>query len=121
MKLLLGLLPLLLGGGLALAPPPPGDPLRAAYLIGSTRPNCLQGQWQLDRGQPLAAIAVFERCVRRWDDLYSMVQLARLYQHGTAVSADPQRAAAWLAQAQAIDPRQTRYWQQHLNQLSTSP
>lgn len=114
MKALLVTLPLLLGGGLALAPPP-DDPLRAAYLISSQRPNCLQGQWLLDAGNPAAARAVFEQCVARWNDLYSLVQLARLDQHS-----NPAQAAQWLASAAAIDPQQTDYWQQRLTS-PTSP
>lgn len=110
MKLLLALLPVTLGSGLMFAPPP-GDPLRDAYLVSSKRLNCLDGDWQLQSGNPSAAINAYERCVTQWNDIYSMLRLSHLYQYE-----QPARAADLLARAEQLDAAQAAYWRQRLAQ-----
>lgn len=108
MKLLLALLPVTLGSGLMFAPPP-GDPLRDAYLVSSKRLNCLEGDWQLQRSNRHAAISAYERCAAKWNDIYSMLRLSHLYRDD-----QPARAADLLARAEQLDAAQTAYWVQRL-------
>ncbi|MBD9481542.1 hypothetical protein IB229_01040 [Pseudomonas sp. PDM14] len=108
MKLLLALLPVSLGSGLMFAPPP-GDPLRDAYLVSSKRLNCLDGDWQLQRGNSPAAISAYEQCVAKWNDIYSMLRLSHLYRDD-----QPARAADLLVRAEQLDAAQAAYWRQRL-------
>ncbi|WP_437880375.1 hypothetical protein [Pseudomonas sp. LRF_L74] len=113
MKLLAVVLPLTLGSGLGgslVLAPQTSDPLRSAYLVSSLRVPCLSGERYLNNGDSQAAATVFEDCVKRWDDIYSMLQLARLYQ-----DSQPRRASEMLSRAQNQSPAQTAYWQARLS------
>lgn len=45
-----------------------------------------------------AAKAIFEDCVARWNDVYSMISLAQMYESGNGVEQDLAKSAALLKQ-----------------------
>ncbi|MBC9249870.1 hypothetical protein A9179_06230 [Pseudomonas alcaligenes] len=76
MKLLLaGLLPALLGGGVAVSLPPPEQPLRSAYLVSSQRLPCLYARLAAARGEDRQAR--LEDCANAWNDRQAAQLLAR--------------------------------------------
>ena len=47
-------------------------------------------------GDHAAAVAIFEDCIRRWNDVYSMIWLAQLYETGIGVPKDLEQATALM-------------------------
>lgn len=67
-----------------------------AYIDSPKRIKCLYGYVTAKTGNFDAARQIFEDCIRRWDDIYSMISLAQMYESGSGVAKDPERAAALL-------------------------
>lgn len=67
-----------------------------AYIDSPKRIKCLYGYVTAKTGNFDAARKIFEDCVRRWDDIYSMISLAQMYESGSGVDKDLERAAALL-------------------------
>ncbi|WP_181297245.1 tetratricopeptide repeat protein [Pseudomonas sp. Q2-TVG4-2] len=67
-----------------------------AYIDSPKRIKCLYGYVTAKTGNFDAARQIFEDCVRRWDDIYSMISLAQMYESGSGVDKDLERAAALL-------------------------
>lgn len=70
-----------------------------AYLDSSKRIKCLYGYVTAKTGNFSAARTIFEDCVRRWNDVYSMIWLAQMYESGSGVPKDLTHAAALLERA----------------------
>jgi TPR repeat protein len=67
-----------------------------AYIDSPKRIKCLYGYVTAKTGNFDAAKQIFEDCVRRWEDIYSMISLAQMYESGSGVDKDLERAATLL-------------------------
>ena len=67
-----------------------------AYVHSNKRIKCLYGYAADKTGDHAAAVAIFEDCIRRWNDVYSMIWLAQLYETGVGVPLDMERATALM-------------------------
>jgi hypothetical protein len=74
-KLALGLLPALLGGGVACSLPPPQEPLRSAYTVSAQRLPCLYARLAAQRGEDVRQR--LGECASRWHDRAAAQLLAR--------------------------------------------
>ena len=63
-----------------------------AYVHSDKRIKCLYGYAADKTGDHAAAVAIFEDCIRRWNDVYSMIWLAQLYETGVGVPKDLEQA-----------------------------
>lgn len=76
-----------------------------SFIASDKRIKCLYGYAADKTGDHAAAIAIFEDCIRRWNDVYSMIWLAQIYDTGVGAPRDPARATALLRQgAETDDP-----------------
>lgn len=88
---------LLFAAAAAQAGEPSGNDLSYdAYIDSDKRIKCLYGYAADKTGDHQAAVAIFEDCVRRWNDVYSMIWLSLLYETGVGVPKDLERATALL-------------------------
>jgi len=69
-----------------------------AYVDSPKRIKCLYGYVTAKTGNFDAAKAIFEDCVARWNDVYSLISLAQMYESGSGVERDLGKAAALLKQ-----------------------
>ena len=69
-----------------------------AYVDSPKRIKCLYGYVTAKTGNFDAARAIFEDCVARWNDVYSLISLAQMYESGNGVEKDLSKAAALLKQ-----------------------
>ncbi|MGV2871196.1 tetratricopeptide repeat protein [Colwellia sp. E150_009] len=53
-----------------------------AYIDSNKRIKCMYGYVATKTGDHQAAIQIFEDCIERWNDVYSMIWLAELYELG---------------------------------------
>ena len=67
-----------------------------AYVHSDKRIKCLYGYAADKTGDHAAAVAIFEDCIRRWNDVYSMIWLAQLYETGIGVPKDEAQATALM-------------------------
>ena len=67
-----------------------------AYVHSDKRIKCLYGYAADKTGDHAAAVAIFEDCIRRWNDVYSMIWLAQLYETGVGVPKDEAQATALM-------------------------
>lgn len=79
-----------------------------SYIDSPKRIKCLYGYVTAKTGNFDAAKQIFEDCVRRWNDVYSMISLAQMYESGNGVPKDLTQAAALLERA-AGQPDQASY------------
>ncbi|KAB8062385.1 sel1 repeat family protein [Janthinobacterium sp. FT14W] len=73
-----------------------GDLSYKAYVRSDKRIKCLYGYAADKTGDHAAAVAIFEDCIRRWNDVYSMIWLAQLYETGVGVPKDLVQATALM-------------------------
>ncbi|WP_304638855.1 tetratricopeptide repeat protein [Pseudomonas sp.] len=85
-----------------------GDLGFQTYLEGSKRIKCLYGYVASKTGNHAAAVKIYEDCIARWDDVYSYINLARLYEEGRGVPKDLRQAAS-LMQRGASQPEKDGY------------
>ncbi|MBK3867199.1 sel1 repeat family protein [Pseudomonas stutzeri] len=69
-----------------------------AYVDSPKRIKCLYGYVTAKTGNFEAAKAIFEDCVKRWNDVYSLISLAQMYESGSGVEKDLGKSAALLRQ-----------------------
>ena len=69
-----------------------------AYIDSPKRIKCLYGYVTAKTGNFDAARAIFEDCVVRWNDVYSLISLAQMYESGNGVEKDLSKSAALLKQ-----------------------
>lgn len=88
-------------GLLSLITPCQGEPLNdngidydtsdlsyASYIRSNKRFKCLYGYAAEKTGDHKAAMLIFEDCIERWNDVYSMIWLAQMYEAGIAIPQD---------------------------------
>lgn len=64
-----------------------------AYIDSPSRLKCLYGYAAEKVGDHAAAIRIFEDCIARWEDVYSMIWLAMMHENGTGLPRDLGKAA----------------------------
>ena len=74
-----------------------------AYVHSDKRIKCLYGYAADKTGDHAAAVAIFEDCIRRWNDVYSMIWLAQLYETGIGVPKDLAQATALMRRGAHTD------------------
>lgn len=74
-----------------------------AYIDSDKRIKCLYGYVADKTGDHAAAIRIFEDCIRRWNDVYSMIWLAQIYETGIGVRQDLSYATALMKRAAELD------------------
>lgn len=62
------------------------------HIESDKRFKCLYGYAASKTGDHASAVRIFEDCIRRWNDVYSMIWLSELYESGLGVPKDPQAA-----------------------------
>ena len=63
-----------------------------AWLSSDNRLKCMYGYFAGKTGDHDSAKIIYEDCIRRWDDVYSMIGLAHIYENGNGVPVDFKRA-----------------------------
>lgn len=63
-----------------------------AQIDSTKRIKCLYGYAASKTGNHDAAVAIFEDCIERWNDVYSMIWLAHLYEDGSGVERDLEKS-----------------------------
>lgn len=74
-----------------------------AYLDSDKRIKCLYGYVAGKTGNHEAAIRIFEDCIQRWNDVYSMIWLAQMYESGSGVQKDQAYATALMKRGAELD------------------
>lgn len=74
----------------------------ASYIHSSKRIKCLYGYAAHKTGDHAAAIEIFTDCIRRWNDVFSMIGLAQLYDSGAGLEQDAAKSAALIKRAAYI-------------------
>lgn len=77
-------------------PAPASDLSYEAYIDSDKRIKCLYGYAADKTGNHDAAIRIFEDCIERWNDVYSMIWLAQIYETGVGVPRDLAYATALM-------------------------
>lgn len=67
-----------------------------AYINSPKRIKCMYGYVTAKTGNYSTARQIFEDCVARWNDVYSMIWLAQMYENGNGVEPDLVKAAELL-------------------------
>ncbi len=67
-----------------------------AYIDSPKRIKCMYGYVTAKTGNFDAARQIFEDCIARWNDVYSMIWLAQMYESGSGVPVDLDKAAALM-------------------------
>ncbi|WP_417778546.1 tetratricopeptide repeat protein [Stutzerimonas xanthomarina] len=67
-----------------------------SYVDSDKRIKCLYGYAAEKTGDHASAIKIFEDCIERWNDVYSMIWLAQMYESGAGVEVDLAKAAALM-------------------------
>lgn len=85
-----------------------------SYIHSTKRIKCLYGYAADKTGDHAAAIVIFEDCIDRWNDVYSMIWLAQIYESGVGAPINIEKATALIKRgAQLHDdtgyPRLARY------------
>jgi len=101
------LLPLLLASSAALAQDI-NELSYEAYIDSDKRIKCLYGYAAEKTGDHQAAVQIFEDCIARWNDVYSMIWLAQMHEAGSGRPVNLQQAAA-LMQRGASQPDDAPY------------
>ncbi len=79
-----------------------------AYIDSPKRIKCMYGYVTAKTGNFDVAKQIFEDCIARWDDVYSMIWLAQMYESGSGVPVDLDKAAA-LMERGANQPDEASY------------
>lgn len=69
-----------------------------SYIHSTKRIKCLYGYAADKTGDHAAAIEIFEDCIQRWNDIYSIIWLAQIYESGVGVKQDFKKSAALIKQ-----------------------
>jgi len=79
-----------------------------AYIDSPKRIKCMYGYVTAKTGNFEVAKQIFEDCIARWNDVYSMIWLAQMYESGSGVPVDLDKAAA-LMERGANQPDEASY------------
>jgi TPR repeat protein len=74
-----------------------------SYIHSDKRIKCLYGYAANKTGDHAAAIALFEDCIRRWNDVFSMIGLAQMYETGIGMPQDAAASTALMRRAAQLD------------------
>ena len=74
-----------------------------AYIDSDKRIKCLYGYAAEKTGDHQAAVRIFEDCIARWNDVYSMIWLAQMHEAGSGIPVNLPKAAE-LMQRGASQP-----------------
>ncbi|GAA0785097.1 Sel1-like repeat-containing protein kinase family protein [Marinobacterium sediminicola] len=74
-----------------------------SYIESDKRIKCLYGYAADKTGNHAAAIRIFEDCIERWNDVYSMIWLAQIYESGIGVPRDLAYATALMKKGAELD------------------
>ena len=74
-----------------------------AYVDSTKRIKCFYGYAADKSGDHVTAIQIFEDCIRRWNDVYSMISLALIYEMGVGVERDIEKATLLLKRGAESD------------------
>lgn len=66
------------------------------FIDSNKRMKCLYGYAADKTGDHAAAIKIFEDCIKRWNDVYSMIWLAQIYESGVGVPQNFKYATALM-------------------------
>ena len=76
-----------------------------SYVQSNNRFKCLYGYAAEKTGDHESAMAIFNDCIERWEDVYSMIWLAQMYEAGVSIPQDLQRSTALMKRgAHVHDP-----------------
>jgi TPR repeat protein len=78
------------------------------FVHSDKRIKCLYGYAATKTGDHAAAMQIFNDCIARWNDVYSMIWLAQMYESGSGVPKDLGKAAALIKRG-AEQPDGTAY------------
>ncbi|MCC6075806.1 tetratricopeptide repeat protein [Pseudomonas sp. GCM10022188] len=78
------------------------------FVDSDKRIKCLYGYAASKTGDHAAALKIFNDCIERWNDVYSMIWLAQMYEAGSGVPRDLGKAAAMIRRG-AEQPDGTAY------------
>lgn len=78
------------------------------FVDSDKRIKCLYGYAASKTGDHAAALKIFNDCIERWNDVYSMIWMAQMYESGSGVPKDAGKAAAMIKRA-AEQPDGTAY------------
>lgn len=70
-----------------------GDFSYHSFVDSPRRIKCLYGYVAAKTGDHASAIRIFEDCIERWNDVYSMIWLAQIIESGVGTERDETRAA----------------------------
>lgn len=79
-----------------------------SYIHSNKRIKCLYGYAAEKTGDHAAAVQIFEDCIARWNDVYSMIWLAQMYESGMGMPQSLEKAAA-LVKRGAEQPDSAAY------------
>lgn len=74
-----------------------------SYVHSTMRIKCLYGYVADKTGDHAAAIEIFEDCIQRWNDVYSMIWLAQIYESGVGLKQDFEKSTALLKRGAYVD------------------
>lgn len=74
-----------------------------SYVTSTKRIKCLYGYAANKTGDHAAAIQIFEDCIRRWNDVFSMIGLAQMYETGIGIREDAAQSTALMRRAAQLD------------------
>lgn len=74
-----------------------------SYVTSNKRIKCLYGYAANKTGDHAAAIQIFEDCIRRWNDVFSMIGLAQMYETGIGIQRDAAQSTALMRRAAQLD------------------
>ena len=80
-----------------------------SYVDSDKRFKCLYGYAAEKTGNHEAAMKIFNDCIARWNDVYSMIWLAQMYEAGSPYMAADLHKAAELMQRGASQPDDAPY------------
>lgn len=69
------------------------------FVHSDKRIKCLYGYAATKTGDHEAAMQIFNDCIARWNDVYSMIWLAQMHESGSGVPKDLGKAAALIKHA----------------------
>ena len=74
-----------------------------SFIDSDNRIKCLYGYVAEKTGDHASAIHIFEDCIQRWNDVYSMIWLAQIYETGVGVEQDLAYATALVKRGAEMD------------------
>lgn len=75
----------------------------SSYVHSNNRFKCLYGYAAEKTGDHVSAMAIFNDCIERWNDVYSMIWLAQMYEAGVSVPKDLKRSTALMKRGAHVE------------------